>query len=189
MFQQLLNLDGQFLLFLQNHVRNEYLTPVMKLITQLGDAGIFWIALTLVLLFFRKTRKAGYYSAVALICMLVVNNMILKTLVDRTRPYDAVNGLIPLVPRLFDSSFPSGHSAASFAAATALYRKTPKRYGVPCLVLAALIAFSRLYVGVHYPTDVLAGTLVGITLGYMAIPLGDRMLERMRERRRAYRTE
>lgn len=161
-------IDGNILLWIQENIRNPLLNPVMKAITHLGDAGIFWILLTVILLCFKKTRRAGIVSALALILSLVVNNLCLKNLVDRTRPYELIEGLKILVAKPADASFPSGHSGASFAAATAIFPWVSRRYGVPLLILAALIALSRLYVGVHFPTDVLAGTVIGILLGLAA---------------------
>ncbi len=167
--------EHELLLWIQNTVRTDALTPVMKAITHLGDAGIFWILLTLVLLIIPKTRKAGLCSLCALLGSLVLNNFLLKNIVARTRPYEVIEGLELLVARAKDYSFPSGHSAASFASATAVFRNVPKKYGAWALVLAALIAFSRLYIGIHYPTDVLAGTLDGILLGYFSVPVVDRL--------------
>lgn len=161
-------IDGNILLWIQENIRNPVLTPVMKAVTHLGDAGIFWILLTVALLCFKKTRRAGLVSAAALVLSLVVNNLCLKNLVDRTRPYELIEGLKILVSKPGDASFPSGHSGASFAAATAIFQCVPRKYGIPLLVLAALIALSRLYVGVHFPTDVLAGTVIGILLGLAA---------------------
>ncbi len=162
------NIDGQLLLLIQKYVRSECLTPVMKGITHLGDAGIFWILLTIVLFLFPKSRKAGIVSAAALLLSLLITNLILKNLVMRIRPYEVVDGLKLLVAPQWDTSFPSGHTSASFASAAALWKKAPGKWSLLALILAFLIAFSRLYVGVHYPTDVLAGLLVGIGCGYGA---------------------
>ena len=94
---------------------------------------------------------------------------ILKNLVARTRPYEMVEGLVPLIGRPRDYSFPSGHTGSSFASAWVLFRKLPAGYGISALVLAGLIGISRLYVGVHYPTDVLFGVLGGIVSGSIAM--------------------
>lgn len=157
----LLHMDGEILLFLQEAVRNPILDPVMKVITTLGNAGILWIVLTVLLLIFPKTRRIGWMSACALLFSLLINNILLKNLVARTRPYYVVEGLIPLIKKPTEFSFPSGHAGSSFASACVLYRRLPKKFGVPILILAVLISFSRLYVGVHYPSDVLAGALTG----------------------------
>lgn len=167
----LINLDGNILLWIQDNIRNGILTPFMKIITHFGDAGIFWIALTVVLLFFKKTRKIGIMCAVSLILSVVINNVIIKNLVARTRPYEVVEGLKLLIAKQSDFSFPSGHTGASFAAAVVIFMKTPKKYGIPAMIMAALIAFSRLYVGVHYPTDVLAGLVTGTICALMSVKL------------------
>lgn len=171
----LLNLDGNILLFLQEYVRNPVLTPVLKVITTLGNGGAIWIALTILLLVIPKTRKVGCMTLLALIGTLVVNNMLLKNLIARTRPYEVIEGLTYIVKKPVDYSFPSGHAGCSFAAACIMFRRLPGRYGVPALVLAILISLSRLYVGVHYPSDVLFGVLSGIVISYAAEAAGNRI--------------
>lgn len=168
MLHFLLNLDGNLLLFLQEYVRNPLLTPILKVITTLGNGGAVWILLTILLLCIPRTRKVGCMAAVALLGTLLVNNICLKNLVARTRPYEVIEGLTYLVQKPMDYSFPSGHAGCSFAVACVMFRRLPKRYGVPALVLAILIALSRLYVGVHYPSDVLFGTVSGILISYGA---------------------
>ena len=162
----LLQLDGNILLWIQEHVRNAVLTPVMTFITHLGDAGWIWIALTAVFLILPKYRKCGVRMAIALILDLILCNLVLKPLAARPRPcwIDEQVKLLVAAPK--DYSFPSGHSAASFAAAVSIF-VMHKKEGAAALILACLIAFSRLYLGVHYPTDVLTGfviALVGSTL-------------------------
>ena len=168
MLDALMNLDGGFLLFLQESVRNPVLHKIMIFITSLGDKGMIWILATVLLLIPKKTRKAGMVSAVALLGSLLFNNMLIKNIVQRPRPYVTLEDLRIIIPRPSEYSFPSGHSSSSFAAAVSFYRLLPKKLGIPAIVLAGLIAFSRLYVGVHYPTDVLAGALMGIVLSYFA---------------------
>ena len=147
--EQFLQLDGNILLWIQEHVRQDALTPVIKFITHLGDAGWFWITLAVVLLILKKTRKIGLLTG----CSLLVSFL--------TRPYEVVEGLHRMIEAQPDFSFPSGHTASSFAAAVVIFILCPKKAGVPVLVLAFLIMLSRLYVGVHYPTDVLAGMITG----------------------------
>lgn len=166
--EYLLQLDGNILLFIQEHIRNPITDPVMIGITHLGDSGIIWILLTLGLLLFKKTRKAGIVSALALIFSLLINNVWLKNMVARTRPYEVLDRLKLMIEKQHDFSFPSGHSGASFASAFALWKTLPKKWGIAALVLASLIALSRLYVGVHYPSDVLGGILTGILCGFLA---------------------
>lgn len=175
MLDFLLSLDGNILLFLQEYVRNPVLTPILKVITTLGNGGAIWIALTVLLLIIPKTRKVGCMAALALVGTLLINNMLLKNLVARTRPYEVIEGLTYIVRTPADYSFPSGHAGCSFAVACIMFRRLPGRYGVPALVLAILISLSRLYVGVHYPSDVLFGVISGIAISYMAEAVGNRI--------------
>lgn len=156
-----MQLDGNILLWIQEHVRNDALTPVVKFITHLGDAGWIWIALTIVFLLVKKMRRTGVLMTCSLIGSLIVNNLILKNLVARIRPYEAVDGLQRIIEAQRDLSFPSGHTGSSFAAAVVIFLTCPRKIGVPAMILAFLIMLSRLYVGVHYPTDVLAGMITG----------------------------
>ena len=146
-------------------IHNPVLDTIMCAITRLGDAGIIWILLCIVLLILPKTRKSGVVLMAALLVDLVVCNVILKPLVHRIRPFDVKTGIELLVKRPTDYSFPSGHTAASIASVMALYLAGEKKIWVPALVLAVLIAFSRLYLYVHYPTDVLGGMIIGIAAG------------------------
>lgn len=167
--ESLLALDGGILLWIQDVLRQDWLTPAVRFFTHLGDKGLLWIALCLLLLCFPKTRKAGAAGAVALIFSLLLTNGVLKNLVGRTRPWIDVAGLTALVSESDPNSFPSGHTSAAFAAAIAWWQTLPKRWmAVAGIVTAALMGLSRLYVGVHYPTDVLCGALVGVLCGVLA---------------------
>ena len=157
---QLIALDGGLLLLIQEHLRAGWMNGFWKGVTSLGDAGLFWIGLSLILLFFRPTRRAGAAALISIALCFVCSNLILKHVAARARPYELFAALQPLIPRPTDYSFPSGHTTASFAAALSYLRMKPGRLAALAVVLAALIAFSRLYVGVHYPTDVLGGFLV-----------------------------
>mgnify|MGYP000402857128 CR=1 FL=1 len=112
-----------FLNAVQHLLRNEFLDVIMPFISALGNAGIFWILLTLVLLIIPKTRKTGLASAIALLIMLVTGNMIMKPLVARLRPFTVNTAIELLIPPPLDFSFPSGHTFASFASAICHYEK------------------------------------------------------------------
>ncbi len=174
----ILQMDSSILLWIQGNVRNGFLTPIMNEITHLGDKGILWIVITLALLAFRKTRRIGICCAVSMVVGLVVTNLIIKNWAARIRPYEMVQGLNCIVPLAKDWSFPSGHTTNSLACAWVLFRKAPKKFGVPALILAILIAFSRLYVGIHYPTDVLGGALIGLGSACLAMLLVPRLEKR-----------
>lgn len=163
--------EANIVYWIQNHLRAGFLTPVMQVITALGNGGAFWIVLTVLLLLFKKTRRAGLCCALALVLDLLVVNIALKPIVARVRPYDVVQDIRVITSLPGDHSFPSGHSAASFAAAWALFRTERRQWGVPALVLAALISLSRLYVGVHYPTDVICGAAIGALSAVVAVRL------------------
>ncbi len=160
-------LDESVLWFVREHLVHAYLTPVLKLITTLGNAGIIWILLTILMLIYKPTRKVGIISAIALAEEFILCNGILKNLIRRPRPWTRVHGLNPLVAKPTDFSFPSGHSSSSFAVGVTMFRKADKKIGIPALILAICIACSRIYVAVHYPTDVLAGIVIGIVFSYV----------------------
>lgn len=166
--------EANIVFWIQENLRVGFLTPVMQGITHLGDGGIFWIILSVLLLLFKKTRKVGLCCALALIFDLLVVNIILKPMIARIRPYEIIKEITILTHQPGDHSFPSGHSAGSFACAWAFFRAfNKKKWGVAVLVLAALVALSRLYVGVHYPTDVLGGIVIGIILAELGYHLGE----------------
>lgn len=164
-------MEADILLWIQEYVRNPALTPLMKTITHFGDYGMFWILMTILLLLYQRTRKIGLTVGAALLGSLLINNVILKNLVARTRPYEVIEGLQLLVDKAVDLSFPSGHTGSSFAAAVVMFKLLPKRYGTAAMVLACLIGFSRLYIGIHYPTDVLFGMVSGGLIGFLLVYL------------------
>ena len=154
-------LDLSILLFIQEHLRFAWMNGFWEFITHFGDGGMFWILLAVAFMIPKKTRKVGIMAGCALALGALITNVTLKPLVDRMRPYVYSDQIIPIGRLPFESSFPSGHTCASFACALIYVRMLPKKYGIPLVVLAALIALSRLYLCVHFPTDVLAGFLIG----------------------------
>lgn len=144
---------------------------IMPIITMFGDAGIFWIAWAVVLLFIPKYRKTGLAMGAALLMGLLVCNVTMKPLIARPRPYDYMaehfhKTIELLVETPHDFSFPSGHTLASFEAATVLCLRD-KRMGIPAMILAVLISFSRLYLYLHYPTDVIFSVFMGIGFAFL----------------------
>ena len=171
--------DYSILNFIYEHVRCAFLDVFFPIVTFLADGGWFWIALAVVFLCFKKTRKMGICMGVSLLFGALVVNVTLKPLVARIRPYDfcdpnnplrlneyfhlAKEGLALLIEKQHDYSFPSGHTLASFEGAMAIFM-CRRKWGIPALVLATLIAFSRLYLYVHYPSDVIVSLFLGIAI-------------------------
>ncbi len=166
--------DAQILLWIQEHLRHPALTAFFRLITRFGDGGIFWIALAVVLILIRQYRKVGMTCLGALAIGAVITNLMLKPLVHRIRPFVTVPAIRKLITVKDPHSFPSGHATASFAMAFVFMRYMPKRYSVPVLVFAVLIAFSRIYLGVHYASDVITGMLIGTVSGLTASLIADK---------------
>lgn len=148
----------------------DLLDLVLPIITSLSNAGIIWIVIALALLPFKKTRQAGLSMGIALLLGLIFGNILLKPIVARTRPYDFDTSVLLLIAKEKDFSFPSGHTMAAFEGAVALFLNN-KKVGVAALVLAFVTAFSRLYLMVHYPSDVLVGMLLGTVLALLAYKL------------------
>lgn len=172
--------DLPVLRWIAANIANPVLDVIMPVITVLGDAGIFWIALAVLLLCFPKYRRIGLGMGIALIIGLVVCNITLKPIIGRIRPYDYElqqfgNKIHLLIAPLHDGSFPSGHTLASFEAATVLLMNN-KKMGIPAMILAVLIAFSRLYLYVHYPSDVLVSVVLGIGFAFIGNLLAPKVL-------------
>lgn len=181
--------DSGFLIFIQEHLRSDALTPALKVITHTCDSGWIWIILCVILLIIPKTRRFGLLAGISLALEAIITNLAIKNLVARTRPYEAIDGLVNLIEKQKDYSFPSGHTGASFAVAGVLMiiallgmpvaikagdisrskmTLSFKLFALLTLIYATIIAYSRLYVGVHYPTDVLGGLFLGIGTSFIA---------------------
>ena len=176
-------------------LHSPFLNSLFIFITKLGDHGILWIAMTLLLLCFKRTRTCGVTMACAFVVFLVLNNFVLKPLVNRPRPYETY-GIVTLVPWPHDSSFPSGHAAMCMACAFAFAwtigrawplgagfeKKTARLLTILVYAVAVAISFSRIWVKVHYCTDVLGGmlsgtlcSLIGVWLAGLLIRLGEKI--------------
>lgn len=180
--------DGNLLIGIQEHLNADWLTPIMKFITMFGEGGIFWIAVCLSLLLFKRTRRLGIICSVSLAFTFICCNLLIKPAVDRTRPWVMFTEVVRYLEPPGDASFPSGHSAnamgpawAMFIASLPIHSKDysevpclgwrgvgadPKivhRFGIAAVILALLIGLSRLYLGMHYPSDVIVGLMLGMT--------------------------
>lgn len=174
------NIDHTILLWICENLRFSFLTPFWKFMTTFGEGGIFWIIICILLLVNQKTRRVGIIMFIALTINAVVVNVVLKNMIARTRPYDAFQDITRLIKIQKDYSFPSGHTSASFACAFALWlslEKPYKKYAWIALIIATLVGFSRLYLGVHYPSDVLGGMIVGCCSAYIAYYLYPKIMK------------
>ena len=181
MIEYINELDGNILLWIQEHCRIDSLNEIVIFITHLGDAGILWIVLGFLLLIGRKTRATGVSTYVALGLSFLFNNLFLKNLIARQRPYEVVEGLTRLIEAQVDYSFPSGHAANSMVAAMVIFLLLPKKYSWMVVVLAVLISLSRLYVGVHYPSDVIGGMVSGMVIAGLVVCVAKRTRKIQRE--------
>ncbi len=158
-------MEIEILNLIQN-IRTPLLDEIMVFITKMGDLSFVWILMSALLIFYPKTRKTGIVVLVSLLVNFLLCNIILKNLVQRIRPFDVNTAIGIIIPKPTDFSFPSGHTSAGFTVAAALFCEHKKTIRTAALILAAVIAFSRLYLYVHYPTDVIGGIVIGIFSGY-----------------------
>lgn len=163
--------DGILLLWIQRVFVHPFLTPIMKYITHTGDGAHIWIVIAILFLFIKKSRKTGILMCISLITSYFIQNRWLKPLVHRMRPYEMSNSIKLLIEKQSDFSFPSGHAGSAFAAAVIIYLTLPKPIGRAALIYAGLIAFTRLYLGVHYPSDVIAGILIASIVAFSVVKL------------------
>ena len=177
--QMAVSFDLPILDWIQMHLQSEFLDTLMPIITMFGDGGIFWIACAVILLLIPKTRRIGLGMGFALAMGLLICNMTMKPLIARIRPYDLQETLGVTIKLLIDAqhdfSFPSGHTIASFEACTVLLLGN-RKLGIPATLLAILIAFSRLYLYVHYPTDVITSVILGTLFGIIGWWLSNKVL-------------
>ena len=162
--------EFDFLNWIQETLRCGFLDKFFIGVTTLGNAGIMWILMAIVMMFFKKWRKAGIALAVAIAFCGLFGNLLLKPLVARERPF-AFSDIQLLIKAPTDYSFPSGHTYPAFAAAALMFIYKYKAR-IIVLIIACLIAFSRMYLYVHYPTDILGGIIMGIgcaILGYFTV--------------------
>jgi len=172
LLQTLSQIDGAILVWIQENLRLEALDPLVIFFTNLGDHGMLWIVSCLLLLFHPKTRKMGFIGFLGMGIGALFTNVAFKHIFARVRPYETLAESLALVFSDDPNSFPSGHTCAAFSVASAFrHYKAWSRLSTVFLVIAVLMGCSRLYTGVHYPSDVLAGAVVGWFSGWLAVKL------------------
>lgn len=147
-------------------LRTGWLDAFFTFYTTIGNHGEIWIAMIVIMLTQKKTRKLALFAIMGLLLELVLVEEVIKPLVVRARPFIANPSFELFIKTPSGYSFPSGHTASSFSFATLIYLANLKYKNI-ILFLAALMAFSRLYVYVHYPTDILGGILLGVAIGWI----------------------
>lgn len=163
------NMDNSILQFIQANMRSSIMDKIMPLITSLGNGLTIWMLIGVVFVINKKYRRYGIMIIFSLILCFIVGNLSLKPLVARVRPFNATPLLDALLIRPpTDFSFPSGHTMCSFAPGVVIFYMN-KRIGIFALILSSFIGFSRLYLYVHYPSDVFCGMVIGILLGIASI--------------------
>ena len=182
-----ISFDLPILEWIQANLQSGFMDTIMPIITLFGEDGIFWIAWAVLLILIPKTRKIGLGMGFALILGLLVCNVTLKPLIQRIRPYDlqAQLGVTVnlLIESMHDFSFPSGHTIASFEASVVLL-KNSKKMGIPALIIAVLVSFSRLYLYVHYPTDVIVSVILGTLFAFIGDWLAGLVAPKLAPRKR-----
>lgn len=161
MIQSLEKMDLNILKYINDHLHNVVLDKVMPMITYLGNVGLIWIIISLILIISKKYRKVGILTLCSMVLGTILGEVILKQIFQRSRPFIELSELKLLIKRPSTYSFPSGHTLSAFAAA-GIIGGMIRRFKVLVMILATLIAFSRLYLSVHYPSDVLVGAVLGL---------------------------
>lgn len=169
-------MELEFLHMLQGWHR-DWLDAVMIFVTKLGDAGLLWIGIGLILAIIPKTRKCGVLVLISMAVSFLFGNLILKNLIGRARPFHVDNSVTLLIPEPSEYSFPSGHTLNGFTASVMIFLHY-KKPGIAAIVFASLIAFSRMYLFVHYPTDILGGIVLGVFDAVLVYMVAKKVLEK-----------
>lgn len=172
--------EFEVLEFIRNNLRNGFLDAVMPMVTMCGNLGIFWVVIALVISAKAKYRKCSITMLVGLIFGVLIGNLLVKNVVQRDRPCWIIEMQDMLIANPQDFSFPSGHTLSSFCSAFILYHYD-KRLGIPSFCMAILIAFSRLYLYVHFPTDIVGGAMLGIIVAVLSINVTDKYVFKQKQ--------
>lgn len=164
----MLSVEFAILDFIRNNLTSPIMDKIMVFITTLGNAGAIWIVLTLLMLCSKKYRRTGIMLGAGLVVCLIVGNLILKPLIARPRPFLVKEGIRLIINAPRDFSFPSGHTLSSVICAVILFLRH-RNMGIYALILAVVIAFSRLYLYVHFPSDVLFGAIIGVIIAFACV--------------------
>jgi len=179
--------EKNLLIWIQENMRSDFMDIFMKFLTKIGDNGAIWIIFAVVFLAITKHRKMGLRVAFSLVFSALIGNLILKNYVARIRPYDVYTYIELIIEKQNDFSFPSGHTSASIAAAVTIFKSKfmYKKFnlGYLSIILAVLISFSRLYLFVHYPTDILGGIITGLLCAELAFILVERLYKEFEKRK------
>lgn len=170
-------LDWGILHWIQTYLVCPALDAIMPRLTLLGDIGFIWILTGVVLLCTKKHRRTGILLLLGLLCGALAGNVVLKNLVARPRPCWLDESVQLLIATPKDFSFPSGHTLSSTIGATILTR-ADRRFGYAAIPLAVLLAFSRLYLYVHFPSDVFAGAVLGLVIGELVSRYGPKLFQK-----------
>ena len=171
-FEMIGKADYAVLIFVRDHLSSPFADKLFVYISIAGDRALLWMITAVVLLFFKKTRPAGFLTLAVLLFELIVSEVFVKTAVQRQRPF-VEYGFKILVQPPPSFSFPSGHALSSFSSAVVFFHFIGRK-ARPFIAVAVLISFSRIYLLVHYPSDVLAGALLGILTAFFAVRIYER---------------
>jgi len=175
------NFDFSVVNGIQETIKCDFLDVVMPFVSDLGN-GVIWAILGLIFLFRKNLRFNGIKIISALIITFLITEFVVKPIFMRERPYMLNPEHILIVSEPFGTSFPSGHTSTSFASAVQFFGIN-KKAGIAALIFAALVAFSRLYLYVHFLTDVICGALLGTVLGLIVMFAAKKIKERINVRK------
>ena len=183
MLQAIQSADETVMLFIQNSLRFEPLSSIAKVITYIGEAGAIWIVIGLLLIFVLKDKRTGVLVLAGLAIGYLINDILIKNIVMRPRPFIDIPALETLIKHPSSFSFPSGHSSSGFCSAYIIATRKGGKWRW-CYVLAAVIALSRPYVGVHYLSDIIVGAVLGTLIGVLVSVLEKKLSVFIKSRRK-----